>query len=155
MGKDSKKDLQKALGATCLAMDSAGGSQRLTAWAENLGHNISFVSSPLSMLARLGVVKKCKSSGRQGVLRLGDANAKFARRSCTRGERARVHKSLVRWVRFADASSKLIVAPRTYKEWVDQFHALVKSMSELKPPLLVPVRYSFFFLSYYFRTSST
>ena len=44
--------LLQALEATCRAMhNDEGGSEQAKAYADNLGHNIAFVSSPLSMLA--------------------------------------------------------------------------------------------------------
>ena len=61
----------QALEATCRAQHLEGDdnlSDQSKAWVENLGHNIAYVSSPLSLLGRLGVVKKCPRS-RKGALR--------------------------------------------------------------------------------------
>ena len=52
----------QALEATCRAQHLEGDdnlSDQSKAWEENMGHNIAYVSSPLSLLGRLGVVKKC------------------------------------------------------------------------------------------------
>ena len=105
----------QALAAMCCAQHLEGDdnlSDQSKAWAETLGHNIAYVSSPLSLLGRLGVVKKCPRS-RKGALRLGaEQNANFLRRLCSAKERPHVCRLLVQWVRLADAFG-VVQAPRT------------------------------------------
>ena len=63
----------QALEATCRAQHLEGDdkpSDESKAWADNLGHDIAYVSSPLSFLGRLGVVQKCPPE-QKGALRLG------------------------------------------------------------------------------------
>ena len=134
--------LLQAFEATCHAMhiddgDSDGCMDLSKAWADNLGHNIAFVSSPLSLLARLGIVRKCPLNAR-GALRLGtQADATFLRRLCSKRARPRVLSLLVRWVNFADALGD-VVAPRTCRDWVEQFDNVQMKMRQHRPCLLTP-----------------
>ena len=130
----------QALEATCRALHLPGEcthSDHSKAWAENLGHNIAFVSSPLSLLGRLGVVKKC-SRRTKGALRLGmDQNVNFLRRLCSAKERPHVRRLLVQWVRLADAIG-VVQAPRTCRSWVEQFQNLQQKMRVHRAVLLRP-----------------
>ena len=129
--------LLQALEATCLAMHTGIGnspSKEAQAWSENLGHKIAFVSSPLSLLGRLGVVKKCPLS--KSALCVGvDQQTKFGRRLCSKRERKHVKKSLARWVKFADSVGE-VEAPRTCRAWVEQFQSIQDKMRKHKPALL-------------------
>ena len=127
----------QALEATCRAQHLEGDdnlSDQSKAWAENLGHNIAFVSSPLSLLGRLGVVKKC-APNTEGALRLG-ADSQL-RRLCSRWERPQVRKLLVQWVRLADAIG-VVQAPRTCRSWVEQVQNLQQKMRVHRAALLRP-----------------
>ena len=131
----------QALEATCRAQHLEGDdnlSDESKAWAENLGHNIAYVSSPLSLLGRLGVVKKCPRS-RKGALRLGaQHNSKpFLRRLCSAKERPHVCRLLVQWVRLADAIG-VVQAPRTCRSWAKQFQNLQQKMRVHRAALLRP-----------------
>ena len=130
----------QALEATCRAQHLKGDadlSDESKAWAENLGHNIAFVSSPLSLLGRLGVVKKCPW-GSQGALRIGaHRNANFLRRLCSPKERLYVRRRLVQWVCLADAIG-VVEAPRTCRSWVEQFQKLQQKMRVHRAALLRP-----------------
>ena len=130
----------QALEATCRAQHLEGDdnlSDQSKAWAENLGHNIAYVSSPLSLLGRLGVVKKCHRK-RKGALRLGtDQNVNFLRRLCSAKERPHVRRLLVQWVRLADAIG-VVQAPRTCRSWVEQFQNLQQKMRVHRAVLLRP-----------------
>ena len=132
--EDRAEKVLQALEATCHAMclgDDEEHSDRSKAWADNLGHNIAFVSSPLSFLARLGVVRKCA----KGPLRIGSEHAKFRRRLCTKRERPRVRRLLVKWVLLADAIG-CTEAPKTCQDWVKQFDNLQQKMREHRAVLL-------------------
>ena len=130
----------QALEATCRAQHLEGDdnlSDESKAWAENLGHNIAYVSSPLSLLGRLGVVKKCPRS-RKGALRLGtEQNTNFLRRLCSAKERPHVRRLLVQWVRLADAIG-VVQAPRTCRSWAKQFQNLQQKMRVHRAALLRP-----------------
>ena len=132
----------QALEATCRAQHLEGDdnlSDQSKAWAENLGHNIAYVSSPLSLLGRLGVVKKCPRS-RKGALRLGaEQNINFStmRRLCSAKERPHVRRLLVQWVRLADAIG-VVQAPRTCRSWAEQFQNLQQKMRVHRAALLRP-----------------
>ena len=132
----------QALEATCRAQHLEGDdnlSDQSKAWAENLGHNIAYVSSPLSLLGRLGVVKKCPRS-RKGALRLGaEQNINFLtmRRLCSAKERPHVRRLLVQWVRLADAIG-VVQAPRTCRSWAEQFQNLQQKMRVHRAALLRP-----------------
>ena len=124
----------QALEATCRAQHLEGDdnlSDESKAWAKNLGHNIAFASSLLSFMSRLGIVRKCG----KGPLRLGAEGAKFRRRLCTKRERPRVRRLLVKWVHLADAMEG-IEAPRTCQDWVKQFGVLQKTMRKHRAVLL-------------------
>ena len=132
--EDRAEKVLQALEATCHAMclgDDEEHSDRSKAWADNLGHNIAFVSSPLSFLARLGIVRKCA----KGPLRIGSEHAKFRRRLCTKRERPRVRRLLVKWVLLADAIG-CTEAPKTCQDWVKQFGNLQQKMREHRAVLL-------------------
>ena len=132
--EDRAEKMLQALEATCRAMhvgDDANRSDESKAWSENLGHNIAFASSPLSFMSRLGIVRKCD----KGPLRLGAEGAKFRRRLCTKRERPRVRRLLVKWVHLADAMEG-IEAPRTCQDWVKQFGVLQQTMREHRAVLL-------------------
>ena len=130
----------QALEATCRAQHLEGDdnhSDQSKAWAENLGHNIAYVSSPLSLLGRLGVVKKCPPE-QKGALRLGaQQNINFLRRLCSAKERPHVRRLLVQWVRLADAIG-VVQAPRTCRSWVEQFQNLQQTMRVHRAALLRP-----------------
>ena len=130
----------QALEATCRAQHLEGDdnlSDQSKAWAENLGHNIAYVSSPLSLLGRLGVVKKCPRS-RKGALRLGTGqNTNFLRRLCSAKERPHVRRLLLQWVRLADAIG-VVQAPRTCRSWAEQFQNLQQKMRVHRAVLLRP-----------------
>lgn len=131
---DRADKLLQAMELTCSKMDGVD-TARGRAWAENLGYQISFVSSPLSMLMRLGVLKKCPL-GRRGGMRLGVLRkAKFAR--CCNPNRRRVRKVLLRWVELADAIGE-VPAPRSCQDWVQQHHKVMHMMRKHKPALLTP-----------------
>ena len=127
----------QALEATCRALHLPGDcthSDHSKAWAENLGHSIAYASSPLSVLGRLGVVKKCAWNTKQ-ALRLG-ADSQL-RRLCSRWERPQVRRLLVQWVRLADAIG-VVQAPRTCRSWVEQFQNLQQKMRVHRAVLLRP-----------------
>ena len=127
----------QALEATCRALHLPGDcthSDHSKAWAENLGHNIAYASSPLSVLGRLGVVKKCDPNT-EGALRLG-ADSQL-RRLCSRWESPQVRRLLVQWVRLADAIG-VVQAPRTCRSWVEQFQNLQQKMRVHRAVLLRP-----------------
>ena len=132
----------QALEATCRAQHLEGDdnlSDESKAWAENLGHNIAYVSSPLSLLGRLGVVKKCPRS-RKGALRLGaeqDISFLTMRRLCSAKERPHVRRLLVQWVRLADAMG-VVQAPRACRSWADQLQNLQQRMRVHRAVLLRP-----------------
>ena len=130
----------QALEATCRAQHLEGDdnpSDQSKAWAESLGHNIAYVSSPLSLLGRLGVVKKCHRK-RKGALRLGlDQNVDFLRRLCSAKERQHVRRLLLQWVRLADAIG-VVQAPRTCRSWAEQFQNLQQKMRVHRAVLLRP-----------------
>ena len=132
----------QALEATCRAQHLEGDdnlSDQSKAWAENLGHNIAYVSSPLSLLGRLGVVKKCPRS-RKGALRLGtEQNINFStmRRLCSAKERPHVRGRLLQWVRLADAIG-VVQAPRACRSWAEQFQNLQQKMRVHRAALLRP-----------------
>ena len=130
----------QALEATCRAQHLEGDdnlSDQSKAWAENLGHNIAYVSSPLSLLGRLGVVKKCPRS-RKCALRLGtEQHTNFLRRLCSAKERPHVRRLLVQWVRLADAIG-VVQAPRTCRSWAEQFQNLQQKMRVHRAALLRP-----------------
>ena len=132
--EDRAGKVLQALEATCRAMhlgDDENRSDESKAWADNLGHHIAYVSSPLSFLARLGVVRKCD----KGPLRLGSESAKFRRRLCAKSERLRVRRLLVKWVHLADAIG-CVEAPKTCQDWVEQFGNLQQTMREHRAALL-------------------
>ena len=130
----------QALEATCRAQHLEGDdnlSDESKAWADNLGHNIAYVSSPLSLLGRLGVVKKCPPE-QKGALRLGpQKNMNFLRRLCSAKERPHVRRRLVKWVRLADAIG-VVQAPRTCRSWAEQFQNLQQKMRVHRAALLRP-----------------
>ena len=128
----------QALEAMCRAQHRESDddlSDYSKAWAENLGHNVAYVGSPLAFLGRLGVVKKCPRS-RKGALRLGaEQNANFLRRLCTAKERPHVRRLLVQWVRLADAIG-VVQAPRTCRSWAKQCLNLEQKMRVHRAVLL-------------------
>ena len=127
----------QALEMTCRALHLPGEcthSDHSKAWAENLGHSIAYASSPLSVLGRLGVVKKCDPNT-EGALRLG-ADSQL-RRLCSRWERPQVRRLLVQWVCFVDAIG-VVQAPRTCRGWVEQFQNLQQKMRAHRAVLLRP-----------------
>ena len=130
----------QALEATCRSQHLEGDdnlSDESKAWADNLGHNIAYVSSPLSLLWRLGVVKKCPPE-QKGALRLGpQKNMNFLRRLCSAKERPHVRRLLVQWVRLADAIG-VVQAPRTCRSWAEQFQNLQQKMRVHRAALLRP-----------------
>ena len=130
----------QALEATCRSQHLEGDdnlSDESKAWADNLGHNIAYVSSPLSLLGRLGVVKKCLPE-QKGALRLGpQKNMNFLRRLCSVKERPHVRRRLVKWVRLADAIG-VVQAPRTCRSWAEQFQNLQQKMRVHRAALLRP-----------------
>ena len=131
--------VHEALDATCVAMHSPGDvSEEAQAWSDNLGHQIAYVSSPLAMLGRLGVLKKCKV-GSRGALALGTQRPlKSARRTCASDkERAVVRATLGGWLRLADAIVE-IDAPTTCKGWVDKFESIVGKMAAHQPVGMIP-----------------
>ena len=130
----------QALEATCRSQHLEGDdnlSDESKAWAENLGHNIAYVGSSLSLLARLGVVKKCPPDTKD-ALRLGaQQKTNFSRRLCSAKERPHVRRLLVQWVRLADAIG-VVQAPRTCRSWAEQFQNLQQKMRVHRAALLRP-----------------